>query len=391
MSKKIVIIGNGAAGNAAAEEILNQNSSNDITIISNEESPVYYRPMLSEYVSEESLPKRFYLHDLNWYKENNIVLKTSSIVKQILPDAHELILDSGEELSYDALIICSGSNNFIPPMPGSTLKNVVSLRNLADAGKIKELASTSKKTVIIGGGLLGLELGWQLRKLDISVDVVEMMDRLLPRQLDLEASEIFENKVASTGIKVMKGVQTKGIVGEDSAKGVELSDGTIIDADFVIFSIGVRADTALAKEAGLKIERGIVVDDFMKTSHSDIYAAGDCAEHKGINYAIWPESVDQGKIAGLNSIGIRSVYEPVIPFNIYQGMNMRLFSIGDVGSDPGTTYDTHKVEDDNHFEKYFFVDDILVGGILLDDISKSSKLKKAMIARTSKTDFIESL
>lgn len=391
MSKKIIIIGNGAAGNAATEEILNQNGSHEITIITKEAKPVYYRPMLSEYVSEESLPKRFYLHDLNWYQENEITLKTSSVVKQIFPDTHEVILNSGEKLPYDALIICSGSSNFIPPMPGANLKNVVSLRNLEDAENIKELASTSKKTVIIGGGLLGLELGWQLRKLDISVDVVEMMDRLLPRQLDLEASEIFEEKVSNTGIQVMKGVQTKAIVGDDSAKGVELSDGTIIEADFVIFSIGVRADTALAKEAGLKTDRGIVVDDFMKTSHTDIYAAGDCAEHKGVNYAIWPESVDQGKIAGLNSIGIRSVYEPAIPFNIYQGMNMRLFSIGDVGGNPGTTYDTHKVKDDHHFEKYFFVDDILVGGILLDDISKSSKLKKALSNRATKRDFIESL
>jgi NAD(P)H-nitrite reductase large subunit len=391
MSKKIIIVGNGAAGNAATEEILNQNGAHEITIITKEARPVYYRPMLSEYVSEENLPKRFYLHDLDWYKENHIILRTSSSVTKILPEAHEVILDNGDKLHYDSLILSSGSNNFIPPMPGANLKNVVSLRTFDDAETIKELASTSKKTVIIGGGLLGLELGWQLRKLDISVDVVEMMDRLLPRQLDLEASELFEEKVSKTGIKVMKGVQTKGIVGVDSAKGVELSDGTILEADFVIFSIGVRADTSLAKEAGLKIERGVVVDDFMRTSQADIYAAGDCAEHKGVNYAIWPESVDQGKIAGLNAIGIRSVYEPVIPFNIYQGMNMRLFSIGDVGGNPGIVYDTHKVEDDQHFEKYFFTDDLLVGGILLDDISKSSKLKKALSNRVRKKDFIDSL
>lgn len=391
MSKKIIIIGNGAAGNAATEEILNQKDSHEITIITKEAKPVYYRPMLSEYVSEENLPKRFYLHDLDWYQKNGITLKTSSSVNQIFPETHEVTLDTGETLNYDSLILCSGCNNFIPPMPGANLKNVVSLRTFEDAELIKKLAQTSKKTVIIGGGLLGLELGWQLRKLDISVDVVEMMDRLLPRQLDLEASELFEEKVSKTGIKVMKGVQTKGIVGEETAEGVELSDGTILDADFVIFSIGVRADTALAKEAGLKIDRGIMVDDFMKTSQADIYAAGDCAEHKGVNYAIWPESVDQGKIAGLNAIGIRSVYEPVIPFNIYQGMNMRLFSIGDVGGNPGIVYETHKVRNNQHFEKYFFVDDVLVGGILLDDISKSSKLKKALASRVHKLDFIETL
>lgn len=391
MSKKVVIIGNGAAGNAAAEEILKQNDSHEITIITKEASPIYYRPMLSEYVSEKELPKRFYLHDLNWYQENDITLTTSSVVKQILPEKNNVILDNGDKLHYDSLILCTGSSNFIPPMPGSDLKNVVSLRTFDDAEMIKSLARTHKKTVIIGGGLLGLELGWQLRKLNITVDVVEMMDRLLPRQLDLEASKLFEEKVLKTGINVLKGVQTKGIVGKEVVEGVELSDGTILEADFVIFSIGVRANTTLAKEAGINTDRGIIVDDFMKTSQSDIYAAGDCAEHKGVNYAIWPESVDQGKIAGLNAIGIRSVYEPVIPFNIYQGMNMRLFSIGDVGGNQGMDYDTHKIEDSKHFEKYFFVDDVLVGGILLDDISKSSKLKKALSNRVLKKDFIEAL
>lgn len=390
MTNKIIIIGTGAAGNAALEEIVKEKGSFDITVLSKESGISYYRPMLSEYIGLDTLPKRFYLHTPEWYAENNVTLMTDVAVKEILPDQNKVVLDD-KSLQYDTLILATGSNNFIPPMPGASLEKVVSLRSLKDAERIKSLAKDSKKTVIIGGGLLGLELGWQLVQVGVAVDVVEMMDRLLPRQLDPEASALFEEKVAAAGINVLKGVQTKGITGTDTATGVELADGTVLDADFVAFSIGVRADVSLAKSSGIQTDRGILVDDHMRTNINNIFAAGDCAEYKGINYAIWPEAVDQGKVAGQNAIGKRSIYEPIIPFNIYHGMNMRLFSIGDVGGNPGLDYDTYVVKDDRHFEKYFFVDDTLVGGILLDDISKSSKLKNAMIKKESKKEFLESI
>lgn len=231
--------------------------------------------------------------------------------------------------------------------------------------------------MIIGGGLLGLELGWQLRKLNIEVSVIEMMQRLLPRQLDEEASVLFEESVKATGIKVIKGVQTQEIVGEPKAEGVMLTTGEVIKGDLIIFSIGIRADVQLAKNAGLTTDRGIIVNDFMQTSVKNIYAAGDCAEYSGINYAIWPEAVEQGKVAGLNAIGSKTVYEPVVPFNIYHGMNLRLFSMGDVGGNPVNQYEVHRVGEIEHFEKYYYVNDHLVGGILMGNISKSGKLKKA--------------
>lgn len=390
MSKKIIIIGNGAAGNAALEEILKSQESHHVTVISSEPTPAYYRPMLSEYLSEAKLPKRFYLHELSWYSDNHVDFINGKTVTEIHPDTNQVSIGT-QKLHYDVLILATGSNNFIPPMPGADLENVISLRTLEDAETIKQMAMKAKKTAIIGGGLLGLELGWQLIKAGLSVDVIEMMDRLLPRQLDPEASEIFEQKVEAAGIHVIKGVQTKAVLGDTKAESVELGNGATIEADFVAFSIGVRADIKLAKAAGIKTDRGICVDDHMRTNYENIFAAGDCAEFKGINYAIWPEATDQGKIAGLNAIGKRAVYDPIVPFNIYSGMNMRLFSIGDVGGNPGLNYETHKNQDDTHFEKYYFVDDVIVGGILLDDISKSAKLKKALLSKTHKSEFLSSL
>lgn len=387
MSEKILIIGNGAAGNAALEEIISKDKTNDITVITTESTPIYYRPMLSEYLSEPEVPKRFYLHDQNWYDEHGVKVHYQMEVQKIDPSSQTILLPNDVELKYDKLILCAGSRNFIPPLPGVKLGGVMDLRTLSDADLIKYKAKSARKAVIIGGGLLGLEIGWQLRKLNIGVTVVEMMDRLLPRQLDVEASVIFEEKVAATGIEVIKGVQTQELVGQEWVEGVKLSNGEIIEADFVIVSIGIRADVTLAKEAGLNINRGIVVDDFMQTSVKNIYAAGDCAEHNSINYAIWPEAIEQGKIAGLNAIGIRSVYEPVVPFNIYHGMNMRLFSIGDVGGDPAKTYTIEHFKAEDHFEKFFYVDDVIVGGILIGNIAKSSKLKKAVASGLKKGSF----
>lgn len=272
-------------------------------------------------------------------------------------------------------------------MPGSKKENVFDLRTYEDANIIKEKAKDAKSAVIIGGGLLGLELGWQLRKLNIEVSVIEMMQRLLPRQLDEEASVLFEESVKATGIKVIKGVQTQEIVGEPKAEGVMLTTGEVIKGDLIIFSIGIRADVQLAKNAGLTTDRGIIVNDFMQTSVKNIYAAGDCAEYSGINYAIWPEAVEQGKVAGLNAIGSKTVYEPVVPFNIYHGMNLRLFSMGDVGGNPANQYEVHRVGEIEHFEKYYYVNDHLVGGILMGNISKSGKLKKGIISRMTRAEF----
>ncbi len=387
MKEKIIIIGNGAAGNYALEEILNQPTEFDITVITTESAPAYFRPMLSEYVSVTEIPNRFYIHDQAWYDTHGINVLYQTEVKSLDTTNQRILLEDDKTIEYDRLILCTGSKNFIPPMPGSKKDNVVDLRTLSDAEIIKHKSKSAKKVVIIGGGLLGLELGWQLRKLNIDVTVVEMMQRLLPRQLDEEASTLFEEKVTATGIKVIKGVQTQEIVGNEAATGVLLSTGEVLEADLVVFSIGIRADVTLARNAGINIDRGILVDDFMQTSAKNVYAAGDCAEFAGMNYAIWPEAVEQGKVAGLNAAGIKAVYEPVVPFNIYHGMDMRLFSIGDVGGNPANAYTVHRDGDVEHFEKYFYVDDVLVGGILMGNIAKSGKLKKAVVGGLKRAEF----
>lgn len=378
MLKQIVIIGNGVAGVSAAEEISSHNKEVKIIMITDEPSEAYYRPMLSEYISEEEIPKRFFLHSKEWYQEMNIELLCNIKVTKIDIKSKEVFLDNMDKLSYDRLILSTGSHNFIPPINGPQKENIKSLRTLEDANDIKKIVQKSKRIVILGGGLLGLELGWQLTKLNCEVTVVEMMNRLLPKQLDEEASRIFEKNILKTGIKIMKNAKTKEILGESTATAVVLDNGSTIFCDLILYSIGVRANTQLADSAGLKINRGIIVNEYMQTENPDIFAAGDCAEYENINYAIWPEAMLQGKIAGKNAIGIKEPYIPIIPFNIYNGMNMSLFSIGDVGTNPDKKYETIQLGDSENYEKYYFVDNIFVGGILLGNIRKSAKLKSAL-------------
>ena len=390
---KIIVIGNGAAGISAVESILEHKVENnyEIKIITNEEASVYYRPMLSDYISQPSLPNRFFLHPFAWYEENKIELIQGIPVTEILKEKNQIKLEDGRLLNYDKLLIATGSYNFMPPFEGINLPEVKTLRTLKDAEVIKKMLNPSDHAVVIGGGLLGLELGWQMIKLGLDVTVIEMMDRLLPRQLDPEASALFLEKVKATGMHIITNIGSDSILGDAHVEGVKLSTGEIIDCSYVFISIGIRADVALAQQAGIEVSKGIVVNDQMQTSVENIYAAGDCAEYNGINYGIWPEAVSQGKTAGLNMIGHKATYETLVPFHIYHGMNMRLFSIGDVGSLGEEAYDIIRFEYDDHFEKIFFKDGHIAGGILMGNISKSAKLKNALSHNLTKEAFLESL
>ncbi len=378
MREKIVIIGNGCAGLSAAEAIREKNNQAEIIMIGAEKEHTYYRPLLSEYISEEELPKRFFLHNEKWYIENDIQLVLGERATSINTESKKIELSNTDMINYDKLIIATGSYNFIPPIKGAQLKNVISLRSLEDANNIKRLITSNKKVVIIGGGLLGLELGWQLLKLGGDITIVEMMDRLLPRQLDAEASQIFCEKVENTGMRVLKGVKTKELQGDERVTGVVLEDNSVIECDLCIFSIGIRADIELAQKAGIITERAIKTDSFMRTNISDVFAAGDCVEVEGINYGIWPEASEQGRIAGLSAIGETEQYENIIPFNIYSGMNLRLFSIGDVGTKENIEYIVKGNKDNGNYEKEFYIEDVFVGGILIGDIKKSVKYKNAI-------------
>lgn len=382
--QKIVIIGNGAAGNAALDAILSTKKDCQITLVSEEAELFYYRPLLSEFISAETLPPRFYLKTPESYQKEGLTFISGLKATRVLPQENKVILEDGQSLSYDKLIYAAGSKNFIPPIPGYTLPQVTTLKTLENANFIKSLSQGLTQAVIIGGGLLGLELAWQLKKLKIDVTVVERMERLMPKQLDEEFSSLFESKILATGIKLIKDAEVIGINGAIKVESVSLKSGETLKADAVFFSIGIRANMQILKDEGAITTNGILVNDKMETSLKDIYAAGDCAVFNESNYAIWPEAMAQGKVAGLNAIGEMVSYKPILPFHLYHGLDTQLFSMGDIGHDPSKAYTTLE---SNQNVKVYICNGIVVGALAMDDVSKSSSLRKAITTCMSESDF----
>lgn len=388
----IVIVGNNAAGTAACEAIRKRSVDAGIILISSENDLGYYRPMLSDYISASHNEKRFYLHDMTWYTENYIQLRLGTTVRQIDVAHKYLITNEGEKIYYDKLILANGSRNILPPITDIQLPGIFSLKTKDDADAIIQYATEATKLVVIGGGVLGLEVAWEVKNLGLEVVVVEVMDRLLPRQLDLDASKIFERGVINSGVSVIKSVKVSAMIGHEKVTGVQLIDGSMIDCDMVIVSTGIAPNREIAVAAGIKANRGIIVDEHMRTNIADIYAAGDVAEYKGQSHGLWPVAVEQGKIAGANAVGDSLSYNPSLPSTVFNGMDQQVFSIGDVSSFETKGYDA-VVEYDRKTETYkklyFDREGIYVGGILMGDTKKSLAMIRSIEKRVHKEDMIQ--
>jgi len=384
----VIIIGNGAAGIAAAENIRMKNQDVEILIITVEEEKAYYRPILSHYLSKEISNKELYLKDEQWYIDKNIKVLYNAKVKEIIPKNKEIILENQEKRSYESLILANGSSSFVPPIDGKDKKGVFVLRSKQDADNIKEYIKASKKIVILGGGILGLEAAWEFGEMGYSVEVVELEKRLFPRQLDDEGSAIMEKIIDNSHIKVHKGVAVKKIEGTDKINAVVLDDGEILEADMVLISAGIRPNIDLVEGTGIKCNRGIIVDDRMETSIKGIFASGDVAEHNGLVTGLWVTAVRQGGIAGANSIGGEKEFKASPSAVTFSGWHIKLFSIGDIGHNTKQVYKSTAYTDIKNkiYKKVYFVEDKFVGGILMGDTSKSNELLNALRLGTNMAD-----
>lgn len=375
-STTFIIIGNGAAGFYAADAIRQKDSKAYITMISDEGYYSYYRPSLSEYLSQEIPDKKLYLKNKNWFEENKINLKLNIKVENILAKENKVVLSDDTFLKYDKLILANGAHNFIPPTLGADKKGVFSLRTINDADEIISYSKTSKKAVVIGGGLLGLEAAWELQNLGLDVTVVEFFPRLLPRQLDEEGAKIFKNQISNCGINVILGDSLIEILGSDKVTNIKLKSGSILDTDMVLFSVGIRPNKELAEKCGVKTDKFIVVNEKMETNIPNIYACGDVAELNGRNYGIWPAAVQMGKVAGINASGGKLTFKDFVSSTVFSSMNTNLFSSGYFDDECDIL--SHKNEDTQIYKKLFFKADKLVGCILLGDISLSIKIVKGI-------------
>lgn len=366
--ENIVIIGASGAGLYAAIEIRKRSKDSDLTVISKEDVKGYFRPQLSKMLGNDSVTvESMIIKDDAWFKDNNVNLLLDRLVEKIDTVNKKVVLNDGQKLSYTKLIIASGAEVFVPPFPGREKHGVFTLRYAKDGKEIKEYAKGKKTGAVIGGGILGLEAANELKKLGLNVTVIEVADRILPRQLDRDASRILEETMNKFGVNFKKGVGTKEIIGDASVKGILLDNGETVDAEVVIVSTGVKANSKIAEGCEIEIKRAIVVNEKMETAAKDVYACGDCAEFNGVNYALWSEAIAQGKTAGINAVGGDSVYSNIIPSTTLNAFGTKVFSIGDVGSDPEKKYDMYETMDGNNYKKLYFTDGVLTGGILIGD------------------------
>lgn len=375
-----VILGNGAAGLSAAKAIRERDKTGSVIMISNEAYPTYNRPMLTKSMVAELDAKEILVEPEAWYQENNIHLLLEKEVTGIHTDKKEITLSDGTALKYTKLIYALGSECFVPPIPGTDKPEVVAIRRMSDIEKIEAMLYRVQNVVVIGGGVLGLEAAWELKKARKQVVVLEAAPQIMGRQLDEGASQMLTDISRSNGIDIHAGVQIASIEGESSVTGVKLADGREFPAELVIVSAGVRANVGAAKNAGLDINRGIVVNADMSTSDENIFACGDCAEYEGINYAIWPQALEQGKVAGANAAGDALTYTTVSAGLSFHGMNTGLYAIGDNGKNPNLIYRTVEFKDmgRKQYEKYYFLNNRLCGAILIGDTSKMAFVTEAV-------------
>jgi nitrite reductase (NADH) large subunit len=299
---RLVVIGNGMAGIRTIEELLKMSHEEfDITVFGAEPQPNYNRILLSPVLSGEMSFQDTVLNDWSWYKENNITLHAGKLVTKI--DRQRCVVETEDGLSvpYDRLLIATGSNPIVLPVPGANLSGVIAYRSIDDVEKMLALAQdktkTGKRAVVIGGGLLGLEAANGLSLQGMDVDVVHLCEWPMERQLDKAGGELLKKALEKRGLKFYLARQTESILGEDKVTGLRFKDGEEIAADLVVMAVGIRPNIALAKSAGIHCERGIVVNDTMQTYDPKIYSVGECVQHRGQTYGLVAPLFEQAKVA----------------------------------------------------------------------------------------------
>lgn len=382
---KYVIIGNGIAGLAAIKEIRKKDKEGTIKVVTSEGVLTYYRTKLTEYISKDFEDEDLLVAKEEWYKENKIELYLNKIVEKIDTENNKLVLDDSHEIEYDKLLIATGSRPFIPPITGKFKEGVFALRDLKDIHYLQNYLKNLKKVTVIGGGLLGLEAAWSLKKLDKEVSIVEFAPYLLPRQVDREISEKLQRKLEEEGFKIYLDSQTEEILGQGKADGIRLNNDRKLDTEAIIISVGIRPNLDLVRDTDIKFDKGIIVDKNLKTNIENIYAAGDVAEIDKAVLGLWTVGNVEGKIAGANMTGDSLEYtNPNIFTNLQLG-NVKLFSAGII-NDSEKTYE-YKTDDIHH--KIFVKEGKIVGAILFGDLNKVNKIRNAVFANIDIEDYLK--
>lgn len=359
----LVVLGAGIAGVTAAEAARRVAPNRPITLVSGEDHLPYYRLNLTRYLAEEVAEGELTMTPAERLAELGIEWIAADAMR-IQRDHRRVDLSGGRSLDWEALVVAMGSHPFVPPVPGFDKRGVCVLRWMDDAREILRRSRTARRCVCVGGGLLGLEAAGALASHGLDVTVLEGHGWLLPRQLAEPAGKLLQVQLEKLGVKVRNHARAVELTGGEDVTGVLLKDGTVLDADLVVVATGVRPSSWLARQCGLEVDRGILVDDRMTTSDPAIYAAGDVAEHRGTLYSIWPTAFAQGEVAGINAAGGQAEYRGAPPSNRLKVVGTDVYSVGQFMA-PDGSYEVIEEDGDGSYLRLVVRDGRLLGANLI--------------------------
>jgi nitrite reductase (NADH) large subunit len=374
---RVIVIGGGIAGVSAVESVRTAAPETEVILISQEKEHPYYRLNLTRYLAGEIQREDLFIHPATWYQQHGIQLLLGSEVVALDPENHAVELRDGKRLPFDKLLLAAGAYPFVPPIPGSDRDGAACLRTIDDADCLLEACRAGARCVCIGGGLLGLETAGAMARRGAEVTLLENQGWLLRRQLSERAGEILGDYVGQLGIKLLKNAVTGEIFGKERVQGVLLEDGSRIPADLVLIATGIRANSSLASRAGLNVDRAVVVDNRLRSSHPDILAAGDVAEHGGVVYGLWTVSQTQGTVAGMNLAGASAEFGGLPRSTTLKVLGFDVFSVGQIAPEDARCQVIEE-EADDRYVRFVFREGRLVGTILLGDTKLMAPAKRAV-------------
>ncbi len=377
---RVLVVGNGLAGTIASKTLRELEPDAEIAIFAEEKYLYYPRPNLIEYLAGNISLENLFAFSEEWFENHNLSIHLGQPVRKLLPESRQVELEGGKTESYDFLLLANGASSWVPPIQGADKEGVFTLRTLDDADAIIQRIEDHPDVVIIGGGLLGLEIARAIRTRGASVKVVEFFLRLLPRQLDSEGASVLQSKIEDMGIKVQLGIVTEEILGEGRVEGLKFKSGEKLDAQTAVVAAGVRPNIHLAVEAGLKTDKGIIVDDSLRTSQPCIFAAGDNVQHRDKIYGIIPASFNQARTVAFNIAGHEKEYTGTIPSNTLKVVGVDLTSIGLVTPEEGAAEEFRKViKEKGIYKKIVIQNGKLVGAIWMGTKQNVNEINRIIL------------
>lgn len=368
MSEPLVIVGNGMAAARLVDELAKTALGRyAVAVIGDEPRLAYNRVLLSSVLAGETGSHEIELRPADWWRHRGVTVRYGYRVTEIDTGRRELKIEGEESMEYSKLVLATGSTPLRLNVPGADLAGVHTFRDTRDVDLLLTLAAAKKRVVVVGGGLLGLEAAYGLAKAGAPVMLLHLMDRLMERQLDLPAADLLKTLVERKGIRILLNASTARIHGDGHVEAVELADGSRIEADAVIFAAGIRPNVALARDAGIAVNRGIVVNDEMQTASPDIYALGECAEHRGTCYGLVEPAYEQARVLARHLAGRPAAYQGSVVSTNLKVSGVSVFSAGDFMGGEGSESLVLTDRRRGTYKKLVIADGRLTGAVLIGD------------------------